>query len=104
MDCHPKENTADKIAETEKLKKERGCNDTPTIYTIQDVETGEYYDRCPVSAVKLSTFQIIELHGFYRKGFMPYDGGVMKQPAYLMKRFAYLDAVYEMYKKNMEKK
>lgn len=80
QDCH----------NNEALKKFRGC-EKPT-ERVQYIRDGEELHRCPASVIPRDMNIYIELYAYYKKGMLPFEGGVSKQPAKLMEIFSILES------------
>jgi len=67
---------------TESMQKVRGCNGLEESRELDgtDVEV----DRCPVKAISAFARNVMSMNVFYSRGFLPYAGGFLDQPAKLM--------------------
>ncbi len=102
--CIPKQSTAAEKARCEDLRKGRGCTERPTIHIIQDPDTGETYDRCVVKRITKESAETMSLFIFMKQGFLPYEGGIMTQPAYMLKRISYVANLIAEYQQEQIRK
>ena len=81
-----------------------GCEEPAPIPQYQDNETMEYIYRCPISIVNESSWFMIELFNYMEQGFLPYKGGVMDQPAHLIRRLSLVRKYKIKYEKDKTEK
>jgi len=87
--CTPRNDTAQEKARCKDRREKYGCEkkDYP-VFTYR--ETAEHFYQCPVKLVKKSSWELFEIYQHYQAGFLPFSGGSMEQPEWLMKRLAYI--------------
>jgi len=60
------------------LREIRGCESDASVPVWKN-EQGEVEYRCPVAALTVGTLEMLRLYTFYNKGFLPNEGGVLRQ-------------------------
>jgi len=79
-----------------KLYKYRGCDGHRRIgKAVEPIALDRFgrekVDYCPRLAVNRMTFKAIQLWQFYKKGFLPYKGGILNQPYKAIQWFQVID-------------
>lgn len=86
---------------TEQLKKHRGCNSKPLQPYLLD---GKELPRCPIKMITPFTNFCIKYYQYFQKGFLPFEGTIMHQPAKLMEAFDIIERETDRLKEEKEKK
>ena len=59
----------------EAIKELRGCEKETGSYFVN----GDEYKRCPLKLIHFQTWEAIKFFGFYDKGFLPTNDGLLEQ-------------------------
>lgn len=73
----------------EALKKFRGCNGKPVQPFLHD---GQPLDRCPAKIIPPEVKDYIRYYAYYKKGHLPFKGGIADQPKILIEIFDILES------------
>ena len=92
LDCHKC---------TEQVKEFRGCYGKPKQPFIFD---GKELDRCPLKLLTPETYFYISMHNYFEKGFLPYSGTILQQPAKMLDAFNVIDKHKERLEKDAQRK
>ena len=84
----------------EHQKKFRGCYGNPVQPYLID---GKPADRCVAKMLPIEVKEYIKYYGYYKKGFLPFRGGVSEQPAKLLDIFDILESAEAEAMKNKYK-
>lgn len=53
---------------------------------------GKPLDRCPAKAIPLEVRDYIMYYSYYKKGHLPFSGGLIRQPIKLLQIFSILES------------
>lgn len=73
----------------EALKKYRGCEGQPRQPYVFD---GKPMDRCPARVIPIEVKEYIRYYSYYKKGHLPFNNGLSRQPAKLLDIFDILES------------
>jgi hypothetical protein len=57
---------------------------------FSDDETGENFYRCPLALLTPEAAAMVELSQYAAMGIMPFGGGILEQPAWILARIRYV--------------
>jgi hypothetical protein len=84
----------------EAKKKYRGCKGNPVQPFMWE---GKPLDRCPIKKIPAEVSEYIRYYSYYKKGILPFRGGLSEQPAKLLDIFDVIESKeIEVQKRNME--
>jgi len=85
---------------TKELKVFRGCNSKPKQDFLID---GKVAERCPAKMIIPEMKDYIRYYSYFKKGFLPFRGGVSEQPTKLLQIFDILESAEIEYAKEKYK-
>lgn len=74
---------------TDQLKIFRGCNSKPKQDYLID---GKVADRCPAKTLIPEIKNYIRYYSYYKKGYLPFRGGLTEQPVKILQIFDILES------------
>jgi hypothetical protein len=82
---------------------QKGCN-APTSRVVAKYHSFFEFKRCPGALKSQAMREIIQLHRLWESGVLPYDGGVLDQPAKIVEAMGLVDSLKFEHQKDLEAK
>lgn len=87
---------------TDHMKESRGCISKPLQPYLYN---GKEFPRCPVKMITPLSRFCQKYYRYFQKGFLPFEGTIMHQPAKLMEAFDIIeDTIARLQREEAEKK
>lgn len=84
---------------TAQMKEYRGCDGQPK---QPFVFQGEELPKCPIKLINSTSFFYIQMYGYFEKGFLPFEGSILRQPVKILQAFDVIERERNIIKERLK--